>query len=139
MALRSNLILNSTFMLPILIINNQNINSQVMIEISKPDDETFAFNLNNTTTNAYKVFLESSLYDKDDKTMFKDISPEFKLVPGLTIITEKETGSIVSKFYDKDFLISVFKTNSAIMNNCSLSLSVRQKYGPRLGFKNIQL
>jgi len=79
------------------------------------------------------------LYDKDDKTMFKDISPEFKLVPGLTIITEKETGSIVSKFYDKDFLISVFKTNSAIMNNCSLSLSVRQKYGPRLGFKNIQL
>ncbi len=139
MSQRSNLILNSTFMMPILIINDQNINSQVMIDISKPEGDTFVFSLNNTTTNTYKVFLESSLYDKDGKTMFKDISPEFKLVPGLTIITEKETGSIVSKFYDKNCLISIFKTNSGIMNNCSLTLSVRQKYGPRLGFKNIQL
>lgn len=138
MALRSNLILNSTSMLPILIINNQNINSQVMIEISRPDD-TYAFTLNNTTTNTYKVFLESSLYGNDGKIICKEISLEFKLAPGLTIITEKETGSIVSKFYDENFFISIFKNNSAIMNNCSLSLSVRQKYGPRLGFKNIQL
>lgn len=138
MALRSNLILNSTPMLPILIINNQNINSQVIIEISRPDN-TCAFTLNNTTTNTYKVFLESSLYDKDGKTMFKDISPEFKLAPGLTIISEKETGSIVSKFYDENFFISIFKNNSVTMNNCSFSLSVRQKYGPRLGLKNIQL
>ena len=139
MSQRSNLILNSTFMMPILIINDQNINSQVMIEISKPEGDTFVFSLNNTTTNTYKVFLESSLYDKDGKTMFKDISPEFKLAPVIKIISEKETGSVVSKFYDEDFLISIFKTNSGIMNNCSLTLSVRQKYGPRLGFKNIQL
>jgi hypothetical protein len=139
MAQRSNLILNPTFMLPILIINDQNINSQVMIEISKPEGDTFALNLNNTTINTYKIFLESCLLDNDGKIIYKDISPEFKLPPGLKIITEKETGYIVSRFYDKDFVISIFKTNAGIMNNCSLTLSVRQKFGPRLGFKNIQL
>lgn len=139
MAQRLNPILNSTSMLPILIINNQNINSQVIIEISKPAGDNFAFTLNNTTNNTYKVFLESSLLDTKGKIIYKDTSPEFKLTPGLKVITEKETGSVVSKFYDEDFLISIFKTNSGIMNNCSLTLSVRQKYGPRLGFKNIQL
>jgi hypothetical protein len=139
MSVRSKEILNSTLMLPILILNHQNVSAKVLVKISKLEGDTWTFTLDNTTKNTYKVFLESSFNDKFGNRVCKETSSDFQLAPGIKIITEKETGNIVSKFYDTNFLSALFNTNIPLVNEHKLSLSVRQKYGPELGFENIEL
>ncbi len=118
--------LNFISMLPILILNHEKINTQVLVKTSKQEDDTWAFTLNNTTKNIYKIFLESYFSENTGKLLYREASDEFKLHPGIVTVTEKEIGEIISKHLSEKLVKE-------------LSVCVKQKYGPDLGFQNIQL
>ncbi len=110
-------------MLPILILNNEKIHSQVYVTATIPSDNAWSLSLNNITRNTYKIFLEIYFINDGGEIIFKSASGEFYLSPGITTLTEKEIGSI----------ISVYTFSEAVI----ISVCVRQKYGPDLGFQQI--
>lgn len=118
-------------MLPILIINTEKLNSQVILSTSRLTEDTWSFTLNNTTNNTYKIFLESCLIDNTGELISKKTSKEFQLSPGIITISEKEIGDIISNQIHKDEQIS--------SGEVKFSICVKQKYGPDLGFQNIEL
>lgn len=117
-------------MQPILILRNEKINSQVLVKTHRHENGIWSFTLNNTTKNIYKVFLESYCYDLSGMLLTKETSLEFNLHPGESNVSESEIGPIVSKYY--------LNNNSSSFQHV-ISICVRQKFGPDLGFHKIEL
>ncbi|MBS1495167.1 MAG: hypothetical protein JST55_16795 [Bacteroidetes bacterium] len=122
--------LNSILMQPILILRNEKINSQVLVKYCKLENGIWSFTLNNTTKNIYKAFLESYCNDLTGNILFKESSSEFFIHPGVMTVSEKQIGFIISQFYPSENLTSV---------QYKISVCVRQKFGPDLGFHHIEL
>jgi hypothetical protein len=117
-------------MQPILILRNEKINSQVLVKTRRHDDGTWHFTLNNTTKNTYKVFIESCCNDSAGKLLAKKISSEFKLCPGIVTVSEKEIGPVIS---------DCISENNSISLQYIISVCIRQKFGPDLGFHHIEI
>lgn len=119
----------------ILILNNLKLHSQVLIKISGSQDESRVLTLDNTTKNTYKAYLEICFSHGDGTLIHKEISDEIQLHPGIFTLSENETENIVYEFYKKN----IANGSITLTDNFKLSVCVKQKYGPDLGFQYIQL
>jgi len=114
-------------MLQPVILNTEKLNSQVMIRAYKISENEWSFTLNNMTRNTYKVFLESYMTDDKEQLVWRKTSSEFMLNPGIMSVTETEIGNIL--------LNKILPSP----NKYRFSLCVKQKFGPDLGFRFIQI
>lgn len=109
-----------------LILNSEKLNTQVLLKFLKLKDGSYEFSLRNLTKNTYRVFLECCFNIETGKPVYKKSSYEFLLTPGLKTVNEKEIGKIIP-------------AKEEVSAEGKFSLCVKQKFGPDLGFKYLEI
>lgn len=112
-------------MASIVLLNSEKLNSQVQINVNFQPDKFISIELNNKTKNAYKVFLEVDITMKDNQ-ISKIISAEFFIASGVMTLDGNEVGLNISE--------------QIKFSGCQdISFIVKQKFGPDLGFLNVEV